>query len=69
LRSEAAVGELFKKIAPQFAQRPGGYTRMLKLGPRVGDGSEEVFLEWLDIALPAKPKKKTAAKEPGQNQP
>ena len=36
---------LFNEIAPRFAERQGGYTRMVKIGPRVGDGAEMVVLE------------------------
>ncbi|HEY3311788.1 MAG TPA: bL17 family ribosomal protein, partial [Anaerolineales bacterium] len=35
-------------IAPRFATRPGGYTRMLKLGPRFGDSAEMVILELVE---------------------
>ena len=39
------VYKLFEEIAPRYADRPGGYTRILKLGPRHSDSSEMVFLE------------------------
>jgi len=39
---------LFEDIAPRFANRPGGYTRMLKLGPRMGDSAEMVILELVE---------------------
>lgn len=39
---------LFEEIAPRFATRPGGYTRMLKLGPRMGDSAEMVILELVE---------------------
>ena len=42
---EAVVTKLFDEIAPKYAERNGGYTRILKLGPRRGDCAEVVFLE------------------------
>ena len=42
---ESVVTKLFEEIAPKYADRQGGYTRILKLGPRRGDASEVVFLE------------------------
>ncbi|MGI6719894.1 MAG: 50S ribosomal protein L17 [Anaerovoracaceae bacterium] len=42
---EDVVTKLFDEIAPRYDERPGGYTRILKLGPRRGDGAEVVFLE------------------------
>lgn len=42
---EGVVAKLFDEIAPKYADRNGGYTRILKLGPRRGDDAEVVFLE------------------------
>jgi large subunit ribosomal protein L17 len=42
------VQKLFDDIAPRYTNRPGGYTRMLKLGPRQGDGAEMVILELVE---------------------
>lgn len=42
---ESVVTKLFEEIAPKYADRQGGYTRILKLGPRRGDNAEVVFLE------------------------
>ena len=42
---ETVVKKLFDEIAPKYAERNGGYTRILKLGPRQGDSAEVVFLE------------------------
>jgi large subunit ribosomal protein L17 len=39
---------LFNEIAPRFTERPGGYTRMVKVGPRLGDGAEMVVLELVE---------------------
>ena len=42
------VNKLFDDIAPRFENRPGGYTRMIKLGPRYGDSAEMVLLELVE---------------------
>ncbi len=42
------VGKLFDKLAPRYQERSGGYTRVLKLGPRKGDNTEMVLLELVD---------------------
>ena len=42
---EDVVSKLFEEIGPKYAERNGGYTRILKLGPRRGDAAEVVFLE------------------------
>jgi large subunit ribosomal protein L17 len=43
-----AVKKLFDEIAPRFVSKPGGYTRILKVGPRLGDGAEMVLLELIE---------------------
>ncbi len=67
LNDKDAVKELFTVVAPKVASRPGGYTRIIKLGARVGDNAEIAMIELVDfneiygkgIAAAAEPAKKT----------
>ena len=59
LKSKEAVTELFRTVAPKVADRPGGYTRVLKTGFRQGDGADMALIELVDFneaALAAAPK-------------
>jgi large subunit ribosomal protein L17 len=67
LNDKAAVKELFTVVAPKIATRPGGYTRIIKLGIRPGDNAEKAMIELVDfneiygnsIASAGEPAKKT----------
>jgi len=48
LGNNKIIKQLFDEIAPRFANRPGGYTRVIKLGPRPGDSAEMVLLELVE---------------------
>ena len=48
LQNKVAVTELFKEISTKVADRPGGYTRIIKLGSRLGDGADVCFIELVD---------------------
>lgn len=71
VRDKDALSRLFDTLAARYAERPGGYTRILKLGPRRGDNAEMAILELVDAAAAPEPedtkpakktKKKAAAK-------
>jgi large subunit ribosomal protein L17 len=58
LTKESAVTRLFNDIGPRFSERPGGYTRIVKTGLRLGDGSQMALLELIGSEYKKKEKKK-----------
>jgi large subunit ribosomal protein L17 len=65
VKDRAVLRKLFDEIAPQFSTRPGGYTRIVKLGQRRGDGAALAKLELLiPKAVPTSDKKDAKAKKP-----
>jgi large subunit ribosomal protein L17 len=61
LRSRDVVHKLFAEVAPRFKDRPGGYARIIKIGPRPGDAAEMAYLELVEEELA--PKVRPAAAE------
>jgi large subunit ribosomal protein L17 len=64
LMTPESVDRLFKTVAPRYATRPGGYSRIIRTGQRQGDASEMAYIELLDAEteLNAKAEKREAAK-------
>jgi len=63
-QDEEACRILFKQIAPHFQSRPGGYTRIIRLGQRRGDAAQQAILEWVELPqgpAPTEPPAETAS--------
>tara|TARA_R100000935_G_C2827175_1_gene162964 strand:+ start:302 stop:841 length:540 start_codon:yes stop_codon:yes gene_type:complete len=69
LRSKDSVAELFRDVAPKVGDRPGGYTRIIKLGNRLGDNADMALIELVDYNETyntTKPEKKKTTRRAGK---
>lgn len=60
LTKESVVAKVFSDLAPRVSTRPGGYTRIIKTGQRIGDSAHMVILEMVDEAVIPQPEKAAA---------
>jgi large subunit ribosomal protein L17 len=70
LKQKEAVSELFRVVAPKIAERPGGYTRIVRTGFRVGDAADMAIIQLVDFteaaAAPEKETKRTSTRRSGK---
>jgi large subunit ribosomal protein L17 len=69
LRSRDVVHKLFAEVAPRFKDRPGGYARIVRIGPRAGDAAEMAYLELVDEEYVAAQREERATAAPAVEEP
>ena len=69
LRSRDVVHKLFAEVAPRFKDRPGGYARIVRIGPRAGDAAEMAYLELVDEEYVAAQREERATAVPAVEEP
>jgi large subunit ribosomal protein L17 len=69
LRSKDVVHRLFDEVAPRFKDRPGGYARIVKIGPRPGDAAEMAYLELVDEEYEPRERPRRAEAAPATPEP
>ena len=63
LRSQDVVHKLFSEVGPRFADRPGGYSRIVRIGPRQGDAAEMAYVDHVADARPVRRRRRPEAED------
>lgn len=63
IRERKVVAKLFDMVAPRYKDRPGGYTRIIKIGSRLGDNAPQSIIELVEEEFTARPRKKEAVSQ------